>query len=1000
MAAAALVLAVHPIYFASIDILPPGHRPIPPGVHALVGGTVVAKPGEVIVGGTVLIRDGFIEGVGKDIAVPADARVWEMKGLTIYAGFMDPYLTLGTPTPPAKTTQSEPIAEAGDLLTAGGIQFFGVPGAEVDPGNTGPGSEISLITPELRMAEKYAPSAKLLEGLHQLGFTSANVIPEKGIVRGTSVFVALSEANPNSVIIKAEVFQHVAFAAESVASLPEGERQNPYPRSLMGVIAAVRQTFFDADFYARDHADYRQNPVGRKRPEFNPSREALGPAVAKKMPVVIEAGSALMVDRAARVARELGLNFHLVSSGQEWRRPDLAKTTQAAFIVPLDFPEMPKLPEEDDWSQVTLDQLRAWDWFPENPAVLRREGLEVAVTTFGLSDRKQFRKKLRLALDAGFSEDDALAALTTVPAKLCGLEKQLGSIEKGKIANLTVVSGSYFVPENRVREVWIDGRMYPLKPPSEPALIAGEKAPEVKTPVAPQELELIKPKPPKPESEKSESDKKAQTETSAATPQPDLKLTDEERELRRKRVARSPLEGRGVLAEAPAVLVRGGTIWTSGPKGRLENADFLVVGGKIVAVGGKLEMPEEQRETGVTIDAANYHITPGLIDVHSHSMILGAVNEGTIPSTAMVRIGDVVNSETPNIYWQLAGGLTTASLLHGSANPIGGQNAIIKLRDGASPEMLKFDGAPPGIKFALGENVKQSNWGDRNVTRFPQSRMGVQTFLANRFAAARRYLKEKRQAEARPVRRDLELEALGEILEGQRWIHCHSYRQDEILAFLRLMESFGIKVGTLQHVLEGYKVADEIAKHGAGASAFADWWAYKFEVFDAIPYAGSLMRDRGALVSFNSDSSDHARRMNLEAAKAVKYGGTPEIDALNFVTINPAKQLRIDQRVGSLESGKDADFVLWSKSPLAFDTVCLQTWIDGKKYFDREKADERAAALEKERRELIDHAKKVIQRTKSKDSDDPGSEEKFFRVCLEHEFDGQDRHCLDDEDHQ
>jgi imidazolonepropionase-like amidohydrolase len=364
----------------------------------------------------------------------------------------------------------------------------------------------------------------------------------------------------------------------------------------------------------------------------------------------------------------------------------------------------------------------------------------------------------------------------------------------------------------------------------------------------------------------------------------------------------------------------------------------------------------------------------------------------------MVRIGDVVNSETPNIHWQLAGGLTTASLLHGSANPIGGQNAIVKLRDGASPEALKFEGAPLGIKFALGENVKQSNWGDRNVTRFPQSRMGVQTFLANRFMAARRYLKEKRRPNHRPVRRDLELEALGEILEGQRWIHCHSYRQDEILAFLRLMETFNVKVGTLQHVLEGYKIADEIAKHGAGASAFADWWAYKFEVFDAIPYAGSLMHHRGALVSFNSDSSDHARRMNLEAAKAVKYGGTPEIDALNFVTINPARQLRIDQRVGSLEPGKDADFVLWSKSPLAFDTVCLQTWIDGKKYFDRDKAAERAAALETERRELIEKAKRIIQKSKPKESDDPGAEEKFFRACLEHEFDGIDRHCLDDLD--
>src|SRR5207245_471464 len=288
-----------------------------------------------------------------------------------------------------------------------------------------------------------------------------------------------------------------------------------------------------------------------------------------------------------------------------------------------------------------------------------------------------------------------------------------------------------------------------------------------------------------------------------------------------------------------------------------------------------------------------------------------------------------------------AGGLTTANLLHGSANPIGGQNCVIKLRDGASPEELVFEGAPSGIKFALGENVKQSNWGEKFVTRFPQTRMGVRTFIANRFTAAQEYLAEweayrrKSGSEAQgalPPRRDLELEAIGEILQGKRWIHCHSYRQDEILMLTRLIESFGVKIATFQHVLEGYKVADEIAKHGAGASTFADWWAYKFEVYDAIPYNGSLMHERGVVVSFNSDSSELARRLYQEAAKAVKYGGTSEQEALKFVTLNPAKQLRIDKWVGLLEPGKDADFAVWSKSPLDSGTVCLQTWVDGRKY--------------------------------------------------------------------
>jgi N-acetylglucosamine-6-phosphate deacetylase len=326
----------------------------------------------------------------------------------------------------------------------------------------------------------------------------------------------------------------------------------------------------------------------------------------------------------------------------------------------------------------------------------------------------------------------------------------------------------------------------------------------------------------------------------------------------------------------------------------------------------------------------------------------------------------VVNSETANIYRQLAGGLTVANLLHGSANPIGGQNCIIKLRDGAAPNELVFAEAPPGIKFALGENVKQSS-SDRS-TRFPRSRMGVGTFMANRFAAAQQYLDDIANANGRPIRRDLELETLGEILKGKRWIHCHSYRQDEILAFLRLMETLNVKVGTLQHVLEGYKVADEIAQHGAGASCFADWWAYKYEVIDAIPYAGSLMRERGVLVSFNSDSSDHARRLNFEAANAVKYGATTEEEALKFVTINPARQLRVDHRVGSLEAGKDGDFVIWSASPLDSKAV------------------------------LIDKAKQILKNPGRSGASDPKAEATFFAVALEHEHDFHDRHCLDEED--
>ncbi len=952
------------------DLLPPGHRPPSPGTHALVGGTVVTRPGHSLNNATIIIRDGVIEAVGSDLPLPPAARPWDMTGRTIYAGFIDPYVPLGPDTRPVSTADSEPIVETRESLRAGGgLRFYGVPGEERDPGNSGPGSSLGGITPEKRVAERYAPKSEWLDKLRQTGFTSANVVSDKGILRGTTAFVALSDDNPNQAVIKSDVFQQMVFDTDRA-------KDNAYPGSLMGVIAAIRQAFFNADFYARDHAHFQTHPRSRPRPEFNPALEALLPAARRMMPVVIEPGSALMVHRAARLAEELHLDYVLVSSGQEWRRPDLARATEARFIVPVDFPEMPKLPSDDDWRQVSLDQLRMWDWAPENPLLLRQQNLQIALTTFGLSDVKQFRKKLLFALDRGLTEDDALAALTINPARWCGLDDQLGTIEAGKTANLTVVAGdSYFDPDNPVESVWIDGRPYLF--PREPKKPDDDKK-------APGEVA---------------EEKGAAGSATSTNGVAKIKTDLQSRNLRKKRLALSPLEGRGPITNPPAILIEHAAIWTCGSLGLVQNASLLAVEGRIRAVGTNVTLPADLSENALIVDAQGEHLTPGLIDCHSHSMILGRVNEGTLPSTAMVRVEDVVNSESANLYRELAGGLTTCNLLHGSANPIGGQNCIIKLRDGASPEDLKLAGAPPGIKFALGENVKQSNWGDRNVTRFPQTRMGVRTFIANRFTAAQRYLADLERAPqgGPPVRRDLELEAIGEILQGKRWIHCHCYRQDEILAFLRLMEQFHVQVGTLQHVLEGYKIADEIAEHGAGASCFSDWWAYKFEVYDAIPYAGSLMHARGVLVSFNSDSSDLARRLNLEAAKAVKYGGTPELEALDFVTINPAKQLRIDRQVGSLEPGKDADFVLWSKSPLDSGTVCLQTWIDGKKYFDRSLDAARAEALEAERTSLVEKAKKLSRSPSGKSPRPEIQKVAFFRTALEHQHENENRHCLDDE---
>ncbi|MBX3469551.1 MAG: amidohydrolase, partial [Planctomycetes bacterium] len=404
-----------------------------------------------------------------------------------------------------------------------------------------------------------------------------------------------------------------------------------------------------------------------------------------------------------------------------------------------------------------------------------------------------------------------------------------------------------------------------------------------------------------------------------------------------------------------AVLVRDAVLWTLGPRGTLRG-DLLVRDGAIAAIGTALEPPPG----ALVIEAAGRHVTPGIVDCHSHAFMQGGVNEGTNSCTAEVRVADVVDAETVDIYRQLAGGVTTANLLHGSANAIGGQSATVHLRWGEPARRLLVEGARPGIKFALGENPKRSNWGQNLEPRYPRSRAGVEELIRERFLAARNYRRaldawiQAEDASRTPPRPDLQLEALVEVLEGDRLVHCHSYRQDEILAMLRLAEEFGFTVGTFQHVLEGYKVARELAEHGAGASTFSDWWAYKFEVYDGIAYNAALMTRAGVLTSINSDSAEMARRLNQEAGKAVRYGGLSDVEALALVTLNPAIQLGLGERLGSLEPGKQADFVLWSAHPLTMEAVCDQTFIAGRRYWDRLGRDREArAGLEVERRELL-----------------------------------------------
>lgn len=408
-----------------------------------------------------------------------------------------------------------------------------------------------------------------------------------------------------------------------------------------------------------------------------------------------------------------------------------------------------------------------------------------------------------------------------------------------------------------------------------------------------------------------------------------------------------------VSAQDAVTAITNAKIMTVGPAGTIDKGTILIKGGKITAVGADVVAP-----AGATvIDAAGRVVTPGLIDAHSHTAIEGSVNECTNIVTAEVRVADVLNPDDISLYRQLAGGLTSANLLHGSCNSIGGQNATIKLRYGApSGEALLFQGAPPGIKFALGENPKRSGGGGGGARRYPATRMGVEVSIRDAFLEAKAYKKEwdeydaavkaasaKKPAKGVAValpeapRKNLQMEALKEILEGKRLVHAHSYRADEILMLIDVANEMGFKIATFQHVLEGYKVASEIAKHGAGGSTFSDWWAYKMEAYDAIPYNAAIMASHGVLVSLNSDSDELARRLYWEAAKAVRYGGVSEDEAFKMVTLNPAKQLRIDKWVGSIEVGKDADLAIFRSHPMAPDTRVEMTLVDGKVLFDRSK---------------------------------------------------------------
>lgn len=979
---------------AQIQTAPPaGIREHTPRLTAITHARLVVKPGVVVEDGTLLVRDGLIVAAGARVAVPAGAQVVDVGGRTVLPGFIDAQSAYAQP---AETTEA--AAPGAGRRTA-----------SVTPTPSGARHWNRLVHPETDVAEQLKPDAKAAGALRKLGFTSVLSTPQKGIFRGQAALVSTADATRlNDVLLAPRVAQQLGFEQ---GNWPSDE----YPGSLMGAIALIRQSLYDAR-WQQERAAWAGKHADAERVEANLALGALAPVIDGRQPVIFATEDELDYGRVLAIAREFKLRLVLAGNGHEYRRAAELKAAGVPVIVPLRHDEAPAIEDPDRALDVPLSELEHWEWSPFNARVLAEAGVPFALSATALKKPdEQFWPALRKAVADGLDENLALAALTVQPAAMLGVSDRLGTLEAGRQAQFLVADADLFrSADARIHEVWIDGTRNLVGNADTPdprghwtlswsglrgpdAIdISGElaslsaKSGQTTFPVTLGEQQMLL----YPPGELVGSGERvaivAALDEGRFSGRIALPGGGEARVVgtrsgaapRTADAAKSRPALPGALrypagefgrldlpARPAAVVVRHATVWTQGAQGRLDDADLLVVDGRVRAVGQALAVPAGALE----IDGRGKHVTPGIIDAHSHIAIARGVNEGSHAVTSEVRIGDVLDPTDISIYRQLAGGTTAAQLLHGSANPIGGQSQIIKLRWGADADGLRLAGAPKTIKFALGENVKQSNWGESFTTRYPQTRMGVPEITTDSFLAAQDYAARLKAKGGEPQRRDLRLEALAEVLSGERLVQIHSYRQDEILAFARVAERFHI-VPTFQHVLEGYKVADVLARLGAGASTFSDWWAYKMEVIDAIPYNGALMARQGVVVSFNSDSDELGRRLNVEAAKAVKYGGLSETEALDFVTRNPARQLHLDDRIGSLEAGKDADFVIWNMHPLSTLAYPEQTWIDGRKYFDRADDAREQTRIETERARLI--AKALPERVKALAKGDKGDKEK------------------------
>ena len=905
---------------------------------------------------TLLIRKGKILGAGK-VTIPSDAVVIDCTGKYIYPSFIDAYSDYGIPAPQRETR-------------AGGAFNFRGP-SQIESNAKGAFGWNQAIRTDIDASRLFNVDEAKAKALRDQGFGTVLTLQKDGIARGTGAVVTLAEEKENLDIVKEK--------AAAIYSFSKGVSTQTYPSSLMGSIALLRQTYLDAAWY-----------------KSNPSAEGVNLSLQywneqQSLPQIFDASDKWNCLRADRIGDEFGVQYILKAGGNEYQRIPEMKATHATFILPLEFPESPTVDDPNDARFVSVADMKHWELAPSEAGLFEKNGIPFALTAADLRDTKTFLANVRKAVEYGLTEARALDALTKEPATLLGVYDKVGSLDAGKLANFIITTGPVFSEKTVVLQNWVQGILYDVKS-SEWSGVAGTYALTLKDPSGNSQSYTLSVKSATSASiihgdtstaklsyggklvslswslgrrartgfrlsgtaedstwSGNGTDTAGNAVTWTATLTQRGTAADSTRRHMPLRLGKItyPLDGYGwdTLPRQETILIKNARVWTNESEGRLENTDVLIRDGKIAAIGKNLGADGAR-----VIDGTGKQLTPGIIDEHSH-IAAASINEGAQSVTSEVRIADNLNPDDINIYRQLAGGVTSSHILHGSANSIGGQTQLIKLRWGVNDTSLKFKGADGFIKFALGENVKRTTSQSNN--RFPDTRMGVDQVFVDAFTRASDYQKALKGPDGKTVRRDLELDALVEIMNHKRFITCHSYVQSEITALMAVADQFGFKVNTFTHILEGYKVADKMKAHGANASTFSDWWAYKMEVQDAIAYNASLMHQVGLNVCINSDDAEQARHLNQEAAKSIKYGGMSEEDAFKMVSLNPAIALHVQDRVGSIKVGKDADVVLWSDNPLSVYARPEKTIVDGILYYDVDRDLQLRKDIQAERTRLI-----------------------------------------------